>query len=367
MNGHKLRGRHYQTGESVEIDVADNRIRSVIPVAHDPEYPWLAPALVDLQVNGYAGVDFQRDIVTADDLHHAAAALARDGCGAWLLTLITDEWQSLLRRLARLKALRDQSPHLRETILGWHIEGPYLSTEPGYRGAHNEAMMSNPGTAAIEELYQITTGDPVLLTLAPEREGSPQAVARAASLGMRVSAGHTNATAEQLQRAVEAGLTAFTHLGNGMPQVIDRHDNIVCRALDTDGLTYGLIPDGIHVSPQLFRLFHRVLPADRIYYTTDAMAAAGAPPGRYTIGRVELEVGEDEVVRMPGATNFAGSALRPIDGVRRAARMLGLDWRKVWDTASVNPARLMGWNHGLKAGCPAKVLTLTGDAVIQRA
>jgi len=134
---------------------------------------------------------------------------------------------------------------------------------------------------------------------------------------------------------------------------LDRHDNILWRALDTPGLTVGLIPDQIHVSPALFRLVHRALGDDKIYYTTDAMAAAGAPPGRYTIGVLEVEVGADQIVRQPGKTNYAGSALTPIDGVRRAASMLSCGWPNAWNRLSVRPAGFMGIEHGLTPGCPA--------------
>jgi N-acetylglucosamine-6-phosphate deacetylase len=141
-----------------------------------------------------------------------------------------------------------------------------------------------------------------------------------------------------LQRAVRAGATGFTHLGNACPRELDRHDNILWRVFETPELLVSLIPDGIHVAPPLFRLAHRVLDEQSIYYTTDAMSAAGAPPGRYPLGRLELEVGADQIVRQPGKSNFAGSAVKPIDGVFRAAEMLGQSWRDVWKRFSERPA-----------------------------
>ena len=128
-------------------------------------------------------------------------------------------------------------------------------------------------------------------------------------------------------------------------------------------MTVSLIPDQIHVSPQLFRLVHRALGKESIYYTTDAMAAAGAPPGAYTIGALELEVGADQIVRQPGRSNYAGSALRPIDGVFRAAQMLRCGWREVWDGFSVRPAKCLGLNSSLEVGQPANfcMLTLTAE------
>jgi N-acetylglucosamine-6-phosphate deacetylase len=301
---------------------------------------WLAPMLFDLQINGYAGIDFQQDDIGVDELRHAARALRRDGCGRFLLTLITEEWLRLLARLRRYAKLRQQDHELSQAISGFHIEGPFLSEKAGFHGAHNPAQMLNPTVAHMRELRGAAGELPLLVTLAPERDGALAAIAEAARLGIRVSLGHTDASAELLARAVGAGATAFTHLANGCPRELDRHDNIVWRVGDTPGLTVSLIPDAIHVSPAAFRVLHRAL-GERIYYTTDAMAAAGAPPGRYQIGATEVEVGADQIVRQPGRTNFAGSALRPVQGVFRAAQILQCDWQECWRRFSEVPARLL--------------------------
>lgn len=323
---------------------------------------WIAPGLFDLQVNGYGGVDFQRDDLEAEELLSAAHQLRAAGCARFLLTLITDEWPKITERLKRARALRGQSAELQSAIAGWHIEGPFLSGEPGFCGAHDPALMRDPTVEHVRELRAMTGNDPLLLTLAPERPGALAAITEAVALGMKISLGHTNARAAVLRAAVEAGATGFTHLGNGCPRELDRHDNVLWRALDTPGLTVGLIPDGIHVSPALFRLIHRALRPEAIYYTSDAMSAAGAPPGRYRLGALEAEVGEDQIVRQPGKTNFAGSALRPIDGIFRAAEMLNCPWPAVWGRWSLKPADFMGLPRGLEPGQPANFcrLKLTG-------
>jgi N-acetylglucosamine-6-phosphate deacetylase len=328
---------------------------STAPSQHHPTTPtdWLAPPLFDLQINGYAGVDFQQDNLSMDDLLSAARGLRAAGCARFLLTLITDDWPKLTARLRRLRSLRSQSAELQCAIVGWHVEGPFLSAEPGYHGAHNPALMRDPAPEHILELRTITGDDPLLLTLAPERPGALPAIELAVSRGIKVSLGHTNASAETLRQAVQAGATGFTHLGNGCPRDLDRHDNILWRVFETPGLTVSLISDRVHVSPPLFRLAHWVLGGDSIYYTTDAMSAAGAPPGRYTIGSMALEVGPDQIVRQPGKPLFAGSALRPIEGVFRAAQMLGSPWQEVWPRLSEAPARLMGLRNDLAVGQPA--------------
>lgn len=350
-----LTGWHYATRDPIEITCAGGTITSIRHAPTDPPNQWLAPALVDVQVNGYGGVDFQNDAINRNDLELAAHQLRRDGCSRFLLTLVTDTWPRLTRRLQRLRAIRSESSLLSSAIAGWHIEGPFLSPEPGFHGAHDPSVMCDPTADHIRELRQLTGEDPVLLTVAAERAGAVDAIKAAVACGIRVSLGHTNASAVDLREALSAGASGFTHLGNACPQQLDRHDNILWRVLDSPGLMLGLIVDGLHVSPPFFRLVHRAAPVTSIYYTTDAMSAAGAPPGRYRIGHLELEVGDDGIVRQPGKTNFAGSALRPIEGVIRAARMRGCSWREVWDHFSVYPARWMGLAAGLKTGAPAHI------------
>jgi N-acetylglucosamine-6-phosphate deacetylase len=353
-------GWHYATREPIRLRWREGRITNLDPTERPEKDVWLAPPLFDLQINGYGGEDFQQDALTADDLLTATRGLRAAGCTRFLLTLITAEWPRLTARLRHLRSLRSQSDELQSAIVGWHIEGPFLSNQPGFHGAHNPAWMCDPAPEHILELCTIVGSDPCLLTLSPERGGALQAIELAVSRGIKVSLGHTNASADTLRQAVKAGATGFTHLGNGCPRELDRHDNILWRVFETSGLMVSLIPDQIHVSPPLFRLAHRALGDDSIYYTSDAMSAAGMPPGRYKLANMELEVGPDQIVRQPGKPLFAGSALRPIDGVFRAAQMLGCPWQEVWKRFSEAPAKLMGLRNEMAVGqraefCAVKV------------
>jgi N-acetylglucosamine-6-phosphate deacetylase len=362
MNSGEAAALDLETAQPTRIAWENGIVRKMEAAPRElPENIWLAPPLFDLQVNGFGGVDFQRDDLSAADLSRAVHASRLAGCGRFLFTLITDEWPKLTARLARAVALRENSKDLQSAIAGWHIEGPFLSPKPGFCGAHNPGLMLAPSLEKIRELRVITGSTPLLLTIAPERPGALEAIALAVSLGLKISLGHTDASAETIRAAVQAGATGFTHLGNGCPRELDRHDNILWRVLDGSGLTVSLIPDRIHLSDALFRLIHRLMPDGKIVYISDAMAAAGAAPGSYTLGALELEVGSDEVVRQAGQTHFAGSALRPIDGIFRAAAMLGVPWRQLWRRMSELPARFMGLSHGLALGQPATFCLLTED------
>jgi len=359
-NSTEIIARHYHTGEGHRVVFRDGIIKSIDP-AEAPANTWYAPGIFDLQVNGYAGVDFQKDDLETSDLRKAAAGLLEDGCPRWFLTLITDDWAKLINRLHYLKKLRDSDDELCRAIVGWHVEGPFLSPKPGFCGAHDPSVMRDATVKDINQLREVLGDDLILLTVAPEREGAMGVIARAVELGMRISLGHCDPSVDNLTEALASGATGFTHLSNGGPQELDRHDNFLWRVLDTGGLMCGLIPDRIHVRPMLFRLFHRLLSPSNIYYTTDAMSAAGAPPGRYTVGRLDIEVGEDQIVRQPGKTNLAGSALRPSQGVERVADMLGQSWQEVWDGFSTRPLGFVGIESRLSVGSSSSLCKIVTD------
>jgi hypothetical protein len=171
----------------------------------DRGLPVLLPPLVDIQVNGYAGVDFQRDDCTVAELERAATGLAEAACSRCLLTLITNRWPGCWRALRHYQALRAASPLLQRRIAGWHLEGPFMSPRPGFHGAHPPEHMEPPSAARMHELKAIVGDEPTLLTMAPEWPEAPAAIRVARSLGFRVWLGHTDATAEQIDAAIDAG------------------------------------------------------------------------------------------------------------------------------------------------------------------
>lgn len=359
MSKGEIHGWHYATREPVRVHWQDGRITFIERSNQSPpQTRWIAPGLFDLQINGFGGVDFQSGTPDVDALLRACRGLNQNGCTRFLLTIVTDEWRRMLDRLKRFRELRGDSKELQRAIVGWHIEGPFLSDKPGFSGAHDASVMVDPAPERIRELREAAGNDLVLLTLAPERLDGIAAISLAVSLGMKVSLGHTDAQHKRLLQAIKAGAVGFTHLANGCPRELDRHDNILWRVFETKGLKISLIPDAVHVSPPLFRLIHRMFAPDEIYYTTDAMAAAGAPPGRYSLGKLSIEVGEDRIVRKPGSALFAGSALEPLQGVFRATEMLGCSWQEAWPRLSDIPARMMGLPAGLEAGMPATFCVL---------
>ena len=281
------------------------------------------PSLFDLQVNGFAGVDFQRAEMSRAELRSAVDALRRHETPRIFLTLISAEPEALCRQFERIERMRAADAVIAETVCGYHLEGPFLSPREGFRGAHPAAVQRAPDLAVFQRMQQAAGGNIRLLTLAPEWPGSEGFIAELARRGVVVALGHTDASEREIDAAIRAGATLCTHLGNGVPQTLPRHDNIVQRLLARDELTACFIPDGVHLPPFALRNFFRAKPPGKAVLTTDATAAAAAPPGRYTLGAIEVE-SRGGTVREPGCTHLAGSCLTPGRGVANAADWLRL-------------------------------------------
>jgi N-acetylglucosamine-6-phosphate deacetylase len=303
--------------------------------------------LFDLQVNGFSGVDFQ-SAPALGPLRFACESLRACGMRRILATFITDSFHATVSKLVAFETHRAADPLIRETIVGYHLEGPYLSAEPGYRGAHPASEMRDPDWSEFLRFQDAANGGIRLVTLAPERGGSAEFIEAAVGQGVRISLGHTNASEVQIDEAIRAGATLCTHLGNACPQELHRHDNVIQRLLARDELIACLIPDGMHLPPGVLRNLFRAKPAGKVIFTTDAMSAAGAGPGRYRLGGLELAVGADGIVRMPGAANFAGSSLRLDEGVSQAARWLGIGLEEASHCASEVPAEALGFSSILR-------------------
>jgi N-acetylglucosamine-6-phosphate deacetylase len=289
----------------------------------------------DHQVNGFAGVDFQREGVSLHQMQTVVKALQQHLTTGIYITLITDSIERLEHKLRAFELLCQQDDEITQVVRGYHLEGPYLSPQPGFCGAHPPQHMKAPDLWEFDRLQQAANGRIRLVTLAPEWPGSADFIRELSSRGVINSIGHSNASHAEIDASIEAGLRLCTHLGNGVPAVLHRHDNIIQRLLARDELTAAFIPDGIHLPPHVLRNYVRAKPADKVLFTTDCMAAAAAAPGRYTLGDLEIDVEADQTVKMPGSPTFAGSALTMDRAAKNVAEWLG------WDREAVSNA--MQW------------------------
>lgn len=301
------------------------------------------PRYVDLQLAGYNLADFTGSIVTREQLDKAVERLREHEVRAALPMVGTDSLDAMAARLKNLTKLIDENGELRKLLPAYHIEGPCLSPDSGYSGAHPPDRMKPATREVFEPLIEAAGGfDRVaLVTLAPEVDRDMKTTQWLVENGVLVSLGHTNASREQLRDAVAAGASLFTHLGNGCAKQIDRHDNIITRAIDTEGLQYMFIADGDHVPFFVLKQWIRLVGRERAIFVTDAVAPAGAAAGKYSLWGKEFDVAPGRALKFAGTPYLSGSTLTMPCAKRNAIEHLGLNEEDAWWICCLNPARLI--------------------------
>jgi N-acetylglucosamine-6-phosphate deacetylase len=300
------------------------------------------PRFFDLQVNGYGGVDFNQDNLSAEGLHRACARLAADGVDGILATIITEHLPQMTARIRRLADLRRADTLIQQIVAGIHIEGPFLNPADGYRGAHPADAVRPADCGVMEQLLDAGDGLVRLVTLAPECDPGLQVTRLLHRQGVAVAAGHTDASLEQLQAAVDAGLGMFTHVGNGCPAVLPRHDNIIQRALGLHtNLWLTFIADGAHVPWFVLRNYMRTAGLDRCVVVTDAIAPSGLGPGQYHFGRWQLNIGDDLVARSPDGSHLVGSVGTMARSYQKLVDLVGLSQSDARRLTCDNPRRAL--------------------------
>lgn len=297
----------------------------------------------DIQINGYAGVDFCSAMLTPETCRRACDALAADGVDGILATVITDTIDSICGKLERLVHLRDSDPMIARMIVGFHVEGPFISPRPGYVGAHAREHVIPATPDAMRRIVAAADGLVRLVTLAPEHDAGFATTSYLARSGIVVSAGHTDASLDQMRGAIDAGLTMITHLGNGCPTVLPRHDTIIQRILSLrDRLWICYIPDGVHVPFFALANYLALSGIERSIMVTDAISAARLGPGVHELSGEPVEVDAAGVARRPGSTNLAGSTIT-MPGIRdNLVRHLGLSESQITRLIDENPRRALG-------------------------
>jgi N-acetylglucosamine-6-phosphate deacetylase len=293
----------------------------------------------DLQLNGYRGVDFNADALGADDLRKACVALRADGGRRMLATIITAPLATMQARIARLAELRAADPVVADVMAGIHVEGPFISPLPGFVGAHPAAHVLPATPAAAAALVASGDGLVRLMTLAPEHDAGFATTRWLAGQGLVVSAGHCDPSPEILERAIDAGLSAFTHLGNGCPLMLHRHDNILQRVLAADRLRWVmLIPDAVHLPSPVVRTIIRAVGIERIIAVTDATAAAGMGAGRFSLAGQDVIVDADGAAWAADRSHLVGSTASMARIRQVLAEQVGLSPADVRQVTEVNPA-----------------------------
>ncbi len=365
-----LEGVHYATRKVIRIGIRNGFIYSLADI---DEIYWpgehsrdklsvIAPGLVDLQLNGYKGVDFNDKGLAAEQIETASQNLLQLGVTKYFPTLITGSPERTSSVLKAIVEVIDQKIVASQMIGGIHLEGPFISKEDGPRGAHPEEYCLEPSIAKVKRWQEEAEDRIRIITLAPELPGSEGLIKACVKMGMVVAVGHTAASTVDMKRAVDAGATLSTHLGNGCHGVLPRHPNYIWDQLADDRLYTSMIADGFHLPDSVLKVFVRTK-GEKAILVSDGMPFMGPEPGVYdssVAGKIRL-TGEGKLHQEGNPEVLAGSAGTLLEGVEKISEMEGFPF--AWNMGSIHPLRLLNHasNFGLSVGAPADLVLLDQD------
>jgi N-acetylglucosamine-6-phosphate deacetylase len=361
----KCNGIDVATGEWTEVSFT-SFITGVDPLlSQKDDSVYLAPGFIDLQVNGFAGVDFNSGSVSHEAIGESIRAMFRTGVTRFFPTVITGSPEGMLSALRNLAEAKEAVPE-GEAMEAFHVEGPYISAEDGPRGAHPAPWVRPPDLDEFHRFQDEARGNIRLITLSPEWPQAPRFIEAVIQEGVVVSIGHTGASAGEIAAAVSAGATLSTHLGNGAHSTLPRHPNYLWEQLAEDRLAASFIVDGIHLARSFLKVALRAKGLERSLLVTDAVMPAGCAPGAYKLGEVDVELHPDGSVRLAGGTRLAGSALRMDHAIQNVMRLAGVTLPEAVSMATRNPARIgriASRRRGLTAGERADLVRFRYDDV----
>lgn len=302
---------------------------------------WTVPGFIDLQVNGFAGADYNSSHTPLETVAKSLRIVFSTGVTRVLPTVITGAPEDMLGALHNLARAQRELPEGR-AIAGFHVEGPHISADDGPRGAHPLRWVRKPDLDEYLRWQDAANGQIKLVTLAPEWPEAPSYIEALVRDGVTVSIGHTGASCEQIAAAVDAGARLSTHLGNGAHRTLPRHPNYLWEQLAEDRLSASFIVDGLHLSETFLRVALRAKTVARSVLVTDAVAPAMCAPGDYMLGEVEVELKPDQRVVLRGGDRLAGSSLRMDHAIANVMRMTGVSLEEAVTMATENPGRVCG-------------------------
>ncbi len=329
---------------------------------------YVAPGFIDLQVNGFAGVDYNDPTSSHDAIAASIKKIFSTGVTRFLPTIITGSEERIVGAIKNLVAAKDKFAAANmpeaDALAGLHIEGPHLSPEDGPRGAHPLRYIRPPSIDEFNRWQAVADGQIRLITVSPEWLETPDYVSAIVRQGVVASVGHTNATGDQIKAAVDAGASMSTHLGNAAHATLHKTQNYIWDQLAEERLTASFIVDGIHI-PQVF--VHSAMRAkgfDRSVLVTDAVMPAMCEPGPYKLGEVEVELRPNGSVVLRGGDRLAGSAVRMNWAVANTVKLASVSLQQAVAMATTNAARvgrIAGRQRGLVPGEKADLIRFAWD------
>ncbi len=343
----RIEGLFYLTGKPVSVEIKDGNITSIqeIAVLSDPAHPvYIAPGLIDNQVNGFAGISFCffGGELTKEGIVKVTKALWEKGVTSYLPTLTSNGQEVLLKNFTILSSSKSDE-NLLGSITGYHLEGPYISPDDGYRGAQPLKYIRKPNWNEFKELYEASGRNILTVTISPEQDGAMEFVRKCTEMGITVALGHHNASRAIIDQAVLNGAKIVTHLGNGCANMINRHDNPLWPQLANDGLMASIICDGFHLRDEQIAVFYKMKGPEKTIVTSDVTSYATLPPGEYKNEEGEIiELTKEGLLRYPAQNVLYGSAISINRGVIKIMEVTGCTLADAIRMASTNPAKLYG-------------------------
>lgn len=356
----KVQGLSVFTNQPIAVQWEGERITEIAEIEARDGLPYLSPGFLDMQVNGYNGSDYSLEDFNPDHLRNIIGSMAKSGTTQHVPTIVSSPQKRFLRNLRILAEEMERSREIESAISGIHIEGPFISSEDGPRGAHDPAYVRDPSFADFQEWQEAAGGRISIVTVGPEREGALEFMRKVKETGVIVAIGHTGAEPQQITAAVEAGATLSTHLGNGSYTHIPRLKNYIWEQLAADELTAGIISDGFHLPASVVKVFARAKGLDRLVLVSDVALLGGFKPGVYKWGNLEVEVFDDEHLGLPGTSILAGAAHLLDWDLAHFMSFTDLELRRAIPLCTVNPARILGLESSygrLETGAPANLVT----------
>jgi N-acetylglucosamine-6-phosphate deacetylase len=330
------------TGQALACEFDGDRARLAPTSVDAPADIFVGPGWVDLQVNGFGGLDLNSAAVTPEIVSGLVRRLWPEGVAAFCPTVVTGSTAQIEQSLGAIAAACRADPAARAAILGIHLEGPYLSAEEGARGAHDPRYLRAPDWEEFCRWRALAQGGLRLITLAPELPGALDFIRRAVAEGVVVALGHTHASSAELAAAAAAGAQLSTHLGNGIGATLPRHPNPIWDQLADDRLWASFIFDGHHLPASFMRVALRAKGPARSLLVSDAMAVAGLPPGRYASMGAQVELRPDGRLNLAGTPYLAGSASGLRAGLENAVRLAGCTLAQAVPMITSNPLAVLG-------------------------
>lgn len=326
--------------KALELTLDKGVISSVKPVDPKPGMIYICPGgMIDTQVNGYLGLDYSDPLFSYESVWNICNALAKTGTLQHFATIVTRPHKTILRNIDCIVEARRSSKTVRNALTGIHIEGNYISSKDGPRGAHDKKYVRRASIEEFDQYLKHSEGLLKCITVGAEAEGVIDLIKHAVSCGVVVALGHTGAKAEQIDVAVEAGASVSTHLGNGNYQAIDRFSNPLWPQLRNDNLTASVIADLCHVNPDLLWIISRCKDTSHIILVSDLAPCAGLPKGRLKWGKMKVEIVDDGSVRLAGTPYLAGAGSSLFKDVFNFAKYTGLPLDKAFRPATENPVK----------------------------